>query len=29
MVDDEINDEVAAAARRAVRRIAPEALTDQ
>jgi HEAT repeat protein len=29
MVDDEINDEVAAAARRALRRIAPEALTGQ
>jgi hypothetical protein len=29
MVDDEINDEVAAAARRALRRIAPQELTEQ
>ncbi|HEX3235643.1 MAG TPA: HEAT repeat domain-containing protein [Gemmatimonadales bacterium] len=29
MVDEEINDEIAAAARRAIRRIAPEALTDK
>lgn len=28
MVDDEINDEIAAAARRALRRIAPQALSD-
>jgi len=29
MMDDEINDEVAAAARRALRRIAPQELTEQ
>jgi HEAT repeat protein len=29
MVDEEINDEIAAAARRAIRRIDPEALTDK